>query len=210
MPVTARGRILVGVARRDVAGDLRAFLEVAADRVVGGGRAGAVGLLEAAVAAVEARGETLAPLAARRFGIEQRLHLVTPDLPLARATQVAQVMQRAEDFRQPLQIALIGRASALRRLRVGGADGEREEEDCEQARHAGGYARRLRAGQGVDGPHPEEPSGARPPCVACAWAALTESARKKTANRRGMRVDMPAACGQGKVLTALRSEEHTS
>src|SRR5690348_7958504 len=86
----------VRVARRDVARDLRAFVEVALDRELGGRRAGAVGLLEAAVAAVEAGDQPFAPVTAGRFGIDQRLHLVAPGLTFARPAQVAQVMQRAE------------------------------------------------------------------------------------------------------------------
>src|SRR5216684_268623 len=50
-----RGRLpSIRVARRHLAGDLGAFLEVAANDQVGGGRAGPVGLLVAAIAAVEA------------------------------------------------------------------------------------------------------------------------------------------------------------
>src|SRR5437879_6420564 len=45
---------LIRVARRQVARDLRAFLDVAADRHRGRGRAGAVGLLKTVIAAVEA------------------------------------------------------------------------------------------------------------------------------------------------------------
>src|SRR6476661_476562 len=92
----------IRVARRDVARDLRAFVEIALDREIGGRRAGAIGLLEAAVAAVEACDQPLAPLPARRLGVDERLHLVAPGLTFARAAQVAQVMQRAENFRQPL------------------------------------------------------------------------------------------------------------
>src|SRR6185503_19832033 len=87
---------------------------------------------------------------ARRLRVDQRLHFVTPDLAFARAADVAQVMQRAEDFGEALQIALIRRAPALRRLRVGGARGQNEQEDGEDTRHqVWRYARRLRQGQGI-------------------------------------------------------------
>src|SRR5262245_535596 len=69
---------LIRVARRDVACDLRAFIEIALDRKIGGRRAGTVGLLEAPIAAVETCDQPLAPFPARRFGLDQRLHLVAP------------------------------------------------------------------------------------------------------------------------------------
>src|ERR1700682_2855496 len=49
------GKQLVGVAGGQVPRDLRAFLDVPADRDRGRRRAGPVGLLEAVIAAVEAR-----------------------------------------------------------------------------------------------------------------------------------------------------------
>src|SRR5438093_12502096 len=56
---------LVGVARRHLAGDLGAFLQVAADDEVGGRRAGAIALLEAAITTIEGRGHPRPPLAGR-------------------------------------------------------------------------------------------------------------------------------------------------
>src|SRR5204863_1287504 len=88
----------VGVARRDVAGDLGAFVEIAPNGEIRGRRAGPVALLEAAIAAVEARDQSLAPLGARRLGIDQCLHLVAPRLALVGAAQGAQIMQRAENL----------------------------------------------------------------------------------------------------------------
>jgi len=50
-----------------------------------------------------------APFAARRFGLDQRLHLVAPGLPLARPADVAQIVQRAEDLGEPLQVVFVWR-----------------------------------------------------------------------------------------------------
>src|SRR5882762_10546755 len=55
----------VGVACGDLAGDLGAFLQIPADDEVGSRRAGAIALLEAAIAAVEARDHARPPLAGR-------------------------------------------------------------------------------------------------------------------------------------------------
>src|SRR4051812_29947786 len=66
----------VCIARGDVAGDLGALGEVAADRLGGRRRAGPVCLLEAAIAAVEAGDQSVAPFARGRLGVDQRLHLV--------------------------------------------------------------------------------------------------------------------------------------
>src|SRR6266571_1288279 len=93
-----REMLLIGEPGGDVARDPRALVEVAANGEIGGRRAGPVGLLKAAIAAVEARRQALPPLAARRLGLEQRLHLVAPDLALVGAAQAAQVMQCAEDL----------------------------------------------------------------------------------------------------------------
>src|SRR2546421_4488596 len=135
MPVTRNRNNLIRIARRDVARDFRALFKVAADRVVSRGRAGAVGLLEAAVAAIEARNQPLAPFPARCLGVDQRLHLVAPDLPFARAANVTQIMQRAEDFRQPLQIALVGCPPSLCRLAMGGGYGKNQQEDRKKSPH---------------------------------------------------------------------------
>src|SRR5262245_5163529 len=70
----------VGVARRHLAGDLRTFLEVAANDQVGRRCAGAIALLVAAIAAIEAGDHTHAPVAARGLGVDERLHFVAPFL----------------------------------------------------------------------------------------------------------------------------------
>ena len=61
---------LVGVARSDIAGDLGAFFQIAADHDLGGRRADVVGLLKAAIAAIEARDHLLVAVSARPFGID--------------------------------------------------------------------------------------------------------------------------------------------
>src|SRR5262245_36375911 len=77
--LTIEVKRLIGIPGGNLAGNLGAFLEIAADHHVGGRRAGAIGLLEPAVAAVEADGQPVAPFAAARgLGVEQCLHLVAP------------------------------------------------------------------------------------------------------------------------------------
>src|SRR5215831_14919804 len=105
---------LVRVARSDIAGDLGAFFHIAADDDIGGRRAVAVGLLKAAIAAIEARDHLLAAVSARRFGIDQGLRLAPPFLAFAAVADAAQEMQRPQNFRQPLQVAIIGRRRILR------------------------------------------------------------------------------------------------
>src|ERR1700746_2345649 len=61
---------LVCVACGEVAGDFRAFVDIAAEPDQRRRRAGAVGLLEAVIAAIEARDHARAPLAAGRFRID--------------------------------------------------------------------------------------------------------------------------------------------
>src|SRR5215470_19023075 len=75
----------VGVARRHLPGDLRAFLEVAANDQIGGRCAGSIALLVAAIAAIEARNHTQASLPARSLGVDEGLHLVAPLLALVGA-----------------------------------------------------------------------------------------------------------------------------
>ena len=67
--VQAVQRLLIRVAGGDVAGDLGAFFQIAMDDNVGGGRAAAVGLLKAAIAAIETRDHLLAARSARRCRI---------------------------------------------------------------------------------------------------------------------------------------------
>src|SRR5256885_284120 len=99
----------VGVARGDIPRNAGAFCEIAPDREIGGGCARAIALLESAKATVEARYQPLTPLAARRLGIDQRLHLVAPGLPLLGAANLPQVVQRAEDLGEALQLGLVRR-----------------------------------------------------------------------------------------------------
>src|ERR1700761_6073049 len=75
-------RRLVGVAGRDLASDLGAFGQVAADGKVGRRRAGAIALLEGPIAAVEACDHLFVALPARRLGVDEHSRLVAPFLPL--------------------------------------------------------------------------------------------------------------------------------
>src|SRR3954452_9997678 len=96
----------VRVARGEVARDFRAFLDIAADRDGGGGRAASVGLLKAVIAAVEAGDHAGAALAGRSFGLDQRLHLAAPFVALFGPADAAQIVQPATELGQPLQIAV--------------------------------------------------------------------------------------------------------
>src|SRR5260370_37950970 len=82
----------VGVARRHLPGDLRAFLEVAANDQVGRRCAGAIALLVAAIAAIETCNHTPASLPAWRLAVDQGLHLVAPLLAFAGASDLAQMV----------------------------------------------------------------------------------------------------------------------
>ena len=73
----------------------------------------AVGLLKAVIAAVEAGDHAGAAVAGGGFGIDQRLHLVAPFRPFIGAADAAQIVQRAEDFGQPLQVAVERRGGIL-------------------------------------------------------------------------------------------------
>src|SRR5712675_2611387 len=113
-------RPLVGVAGGQIPRDLRAFVDVSADRDGGCRRAGPVGLLEAVIAAVEARDHAGAAVARGGFGIDQRLHFVAPFWAFIGAANAAQIVQGAEDLGQPLQVAVERRGSVLgpRRARI--------------------------------------------------------------------------------------------
>src|SRR5215475_5548485 len=104
----ARGRRSVGVARRHIAGDLGTFLEVAANDQDGRRGAGAIALLVAAIAAIEAGDHTRAPLTARGLGVDEGLHLVAPLLAFIGAADIAQIVQRAEDLGEALEAAVEG------------------------------------------------------------------------------------------------------
>src|SRR6266545_3465740 len=103
----------VRIARGHFARDLGTFLEIAANDHLGRRRARAVALLIAAVAAIEARDHAQAPLPARGLGVDDRLHLVAPLLAFVGATDVAQIMQGAEDLGETLQAAVEGRSGGF-------------------------------------------------------------------------------------------------
>src|SRR5262249_22753617 len=98
---------------------LCAFCEVAANGEIGGRRTGAIALLEGAIAAVETCDHLFMALTARGFGVDQHLRLVAPFLPLVRAANSAQEMQRAEDLGEPLQVVVERHRPILWRLRLG-------------------------------------------------------------------------------------------
>ena len=50
-----------------------------------------------------------------RFGINQRLCFGTPFLPLIAVAEAAQEMQRAQNFRKPLQVVIVRRGWFRRR-----------------------------------------------------------------------------------------------
>src|SRR6185503_14649230 len=128
---------LVGVPRRDIAGDVRAFVKVAPYGEVGGRRAGAIRLLEPAVTTIEARDDLAPTIAARRLRVDKRLHLVAPLRAIIGAADRAQIVQRAEDLAQPRKVAIKGRGRVA--LRASG-HGETKENrgDCEQLFHENG------------------------------------------------------------------------
>ena len=97
---------LICVSRGDFTGDFGAFVEIAANGQVGGRCAGPISLLKTAVATIEAGHDLAPPLAAGRLGVDQRLHFVTPFLPFMGPADRAQIMQRAEDFGEPRQVAV--------------------------------------------------------------------------------------------------------
>src|ERR1700748_2788629 len=87
-----RNRSSVGVARGQVPGNFRAFVEVAVDRNRGGRRAGPIGLLKAVIAAVEACDHPGPSVAGGRFGLDQGLHLVAPFAAFVAAANAAQIV----------------------------------------------------------------------------------------------------------------------
>src|ERR1700722_16492769 len=78
MPAGQPLPVLIGVAGGDLAGDMGALFEVAVDDDAGRRRAAAVALLEAAIAAVEARHHLIMAVAGGRFGVDQGLPPLAP------------------------------------------------------------------------------------------------------------------------------------
>src|ERR1700730_13991746 len=95
MPAGRRFPALIGVAGGDLAGDMGTLFEIAADDDAGRRGAAAIALLEAAIAAVEARHHLIVAVARGRFGVDQRLRLVAPFLAFVAAAYAAQEVQRA-------------------------------------------------------------------------------------------------------------------
>ena len=111
---------LISVSRCDFARDFGAFIEISANCNIGGRRAGAISLLKSPETAIEAGHDLTAALAPGGLGVDQGLHLVTPFLPFIGAADRAQILQRAEDFGEPLEVAVKGGGIALGRARGSG------------------------------------------------------------------------------------------
>src|SRR5581483_630914 len=138
VPSRSKNRVVsVRIAGRQVARDFGALVDVAADRDEGGRGAGAVGLLEAVIAAVEARDHAGAAVAAWRLGIDQCLHLVAPFAAFIAAADAAQIMQRAEDLGQSLQVAVERRGGVLGAR--GQAEAANNDQDSEEALQHQGF-----------------------------------------------------------------------
>src|SRR5262245_42815703 len=118
--------MLVRIPRGEVARDLDALVDVAADRDGGCRRAAAIGLLKAVIAAVEGRDHAGAAVAGGRLGVDQRLHLVAPFQPFIVAADTPEIMQRAKDLGEALQVAIEGRC---RILGPGGGDEGRNQQE---------------------------------------------------------------------------------
>ena len=106
---------LICVSGGDFAGDPGAFLEVAAngDRRCRG--AAAIALLKAAIASIEACDHLIVAVADRCFGVDQGLRLVAPLLTFVGAADSAQEVKSTENFRKPLQVAVVRCWSGLHR-----------------------------------------------------------------------------------------------
>src|SRR6516165_6751120 len=108
---------LVGVAGGDLAGDRGALHQIAVHDHASRRRAATIALLEAAIAAVEARHHLVVTVAGRGFGVDQGLGLDAPVLAFVARADAVQEVQRAEDFGEPLQVAVVRRGLDLRRHR---------------------------------------------------------------------------------------------
>src|SRR5690606_37813237 len=80
------------------------------------GFAGRVDAVEGAIAAVEAGGELGPAIPVGVLGDDELLHLVAPGGALL-AAEVAQVVQRAEQFGEPHQVVVVRRFDGARRQR---------------------------------------------------------------------------------------------
>ena len=125
---------LVGVSRGDVAGDLGALIEITANCEVSRRRASAIGLLESAVAAVEARHDFPPPLSAWGLRVQQGLHLIAPFLALIGPADRTQIMERAHDLTEALQIVVKRRRRIALRVR-GQAETKQYGTDGEKSFH---------------------------------------------------------------------------
>src|ERR1700688_3271843 len=81
---------LICITGGDLAGDVGALFEIALDNDAGRRRAAAVALLEAAIAAVEARHHLIAAVGRGRLGVDPRVRLGAPFLAFVAAANAAQ------------------------------------------------------------------------------------------------------------------------
>ena len=126
---------LIRISGCDFPGDFRALIEVASDCEVCGRGTCPVGLLETAVATIEA-GDDLAPaVAARRLCIKQGLHLVAPLLAFVGAADRAKIVEGTEYLGEPLEIVVERRGRVALRVRRK-REAEQNRADGEKLLHA--------------------------------------------------------------------------
>ena len=99
---------LVGVSRRDFTSDFCAFLQVTANGDISRWGASPISLLKTAIAAIEACDDLTPAFATWRFSVDECLHLIAPFRSLIRAANRTQIMECAQDFAEPLQVAIKG------------------------------------------------------------------------------------------------------
>jgi len=106
---------LICVSGGDFAGEAGTFFEVAANGDRSCRCAAAIALLKAAIASIEACDHLIVTVADRRFGVDQGLRFVAPLLTFVGAADAAQEVKSAENFRKPLQVAVVRRWPGLHR-----------------------------------------------------------------------------------------------
>src|SRR5262249_40143571 len=98
-------------------------------------RTRSVSLLEAAIAAIEACHHSRTPVAGGRLCVDESLHFIPPFLAFIGATDAAQIVQRAHDLSEPLQVGVEGRWRLPARGRAG--HGQRKQYGKEDRAHRG-------------------------------------------------------------------------
>ncbi len=143
------GKCLVRIPGRQVFRDFGAFLQIPANGDPPSRRAGPVGLLETVIPPVEGGDHAGAAIAGWRLGIDQGLHFRAPFLAFIGAADTAQVMQRAENFGQPLQFGIERRCGVLRPREAGQDQRENQNEGHKTSHHDGVIALPARGTQGA-------------------------------------------------------------